>query len=58
MTVNEKYLNGLAARTERELREAEDALVEHIAASTQRERLYDSTTSDLADRYPALNAGR
>ena len=58
MTVNDKYLTGLAARTERELRAAEDALVEHIASSTQRENLYDSTKSDLADRYPAIKTGR
>lgn len=48
------YLGGLSDRADREIRAAEDALIEYIAQEERREALYASTTSGLEDKFPAL----
>ena len=58
MTVRKKHLAGLAARSQTELSETEDALVEYVRANQQRDSLYESTDRDLTKKYDALTKGR
>lgn len=58
MAVRAKYLAGLAAKSQTELCEAEDALVEFIRTSSKRDSLYETTEQDLTEKYGALKAGR
>ena len=58
MTIRKKHLAGLAARSQTELCETEDALVEFIRANQKRDGLYESTDQDLTEKYRALKAGR
>lgn len=58
MTVRKKYIAGLAARSQSELCETEDALVDYIRANQKRDGLYQSTDQDLTEKYGALKAGR
>lgn len=57
-TIDFKYLDGLAGRVDRELRDTEDALVAFVAAEEKRRALYANQHANLEDRYPALRAGR
>ena len=58
MTVRKKHLAGLAARSQTELCETEDALVDYIRADQKRDGLYESTDADLVKKYDALSKGR
>ena len=58
MTVRKKHLAGLAARSQTELCETEDALVAFIRANQKRDGLYESTDADLVKKYDALSKGR
>ena len=57
-TIRKKYIAGLAAKSQTELCETEDALVAFIRANEKRDGLYESTDQDLTEKYRALKAGR